>query len=128
MAIGYLEVKGDWKDTFDFLNKAKDANFKIDGALNRAGQKGVEALRDAAPVDTGLMASSWGYEIEKDSSGATITWHNYDVEGGYNVAILIQYGHGTGTGGYVKGTDFIHPAMESVFNDIAEEVWKEISK
>lgn len=127
MAYGYLTVKGDWKDTFNFLNKAKDINLRIESALNRAGQKGVDALRNAAPKLTGLMADSWGYEIEKSGDGATITWHNYDVEGGYNIALLIQYGHGTGTGGYVKGTDFINPTIESIFNEIAEEVWKEIS-
>lgn len=128
MSIGYLKVKGDWNSTFNYLNDMKDVTTKIDMALHNAGQKGVDVLRNAAPKDTGLMASSWGYEIEKDVNGASITWHNYDVEGGYNIAILIQYGHGTGTGGYVKGTDFINPAMESIFNEIAEEVWKEISK
>lgn len=127
MGIGYT-VKGDWKNTFKFLNKAKDAEIKVDRILNEAGVKGCEALRDHAPKETGLMSTSWGYEIEKSDGSFSIIWHNYDVEGGYNVAILIQYGHGTGTGGYVSGTDFINPAIESIFNEIAEEVWREITK
>lgn len=128
MRYAYLTSKGDWNDTFNYLNKVKDSTFEIDSILHNAGQKGVDALRNASPIDTNLMASSWGYEIEKNKKGATITWHNYDIEGGYNVAILIQYGHGTGTGGYVKGKDFINPAIESIFIDIAEEIWEEISK
>ena len=127
MAIGYT-VKGDWKDTFNYLNKIKDVDFKITAALNEAGEKGCEALRKAAPKETGLMASQWGYTIEQSRDGFTITWHNYDIEGGYNVAILIQYGHGTGTGGYVASYDFINPAMAPIFDEIAEEVWKEITK
>lgn len=123
-----LTSKGDWKDTFAFLDRAKDAISKIDVALNRAGERGCEALKMAAPKETGMMASSWGYTIEKGNGGATITWHNYDIEGGYNVAILIQYGHGTGTGGYVAGRDFINPAMESILSEIANDVWKEISR
>ena len=127
MSIGYT-VKGDWKDTFNFLKKAQKIDIKLNGVLNKAGEKGCQALKDHAPKETGLMAESWGYEIEQSDGFCSITWHNYDVEGGYNVAILIQYGHGTGTGGYVTGTDFVNPAIDSIFNEIAEEVWREIVK
>lgn len=127
MGVSY-KVKGDWNKTLSYLKKIQNVDIKITSALNKAGEKGCEALRNAAPKLTGLMATQWGYTIDKLGDGFSITWHNYDVEGGYNVAILIQYGHGTGTGGYVASYDFVNPAIESIFNEIAEEVWKEIKK
>ena len=127
MGITY-KTKGDWNDTLSYLKKIQNVDIKVSAALKRAGVKGCEALRKEAPRLTGLMDSQWGYTIEQSGEGFTITWHNYDIEGGYNVAILIQYGHGTGTGGYVSGYDFVNPAIESIFNEIAEEVWKEIRK
>ena len=117
--------KGDFSKTIDFLKKA-DKN--ILPALHEAGQKGVEALRNATPKDTSLAASSWGYTIDGVDGDYTITFHNYDVEGGYNVAILIQYGHGTGTGGYVAGRDFINPALQPIFDTLADDIWKEINR
>lgn len=117
--------KGDFSKTIDFLKKA---NNNVLPVLHAAGQKGVEALERATPKDTQLAASSWGYTIDGDSGNYTITFHNYDIEGGYNVAILIQYGHGTGTGGYVAGRDFINPALQPIFDSLADDIWKEINK
>lgn len=117
--------KGDFSKTIKFLKKA-DRN--VLPALHAAGQKGVEALRNATPIDTRLAASSWGYTIDGDVGNYTITFHNYDIEGGYNVAILIQYGHGTGTGGYVAGRDFINPALQPIFDSLADDIWKEINR
>ena len=117
--------KGDFSKTIDFLKKA---NNNVLPALHAAGQKGVEALEKATPKDTQLAASSWGYTIDGNPGNYTITFHNYDIEGGYNVAILIQYGHGTGTGGYVAGRDFINPALQPIFDSLADDIWKEINK
>lgn len=96
------------------------------GNLDRYGQMGVEALSNATPVRTGLAASSWYYTIERANGSATLSWHNSDIEGGYNVAILIQYGHGTRNGGYVKGIDYINPALAPVFQQMADEIWEEV--
>lgn len=95
-------------------------------ALERAAQKGVDALRSATPADTGLTAESWGYEIEKSDSGYVIWWTNTNVVDGFNVAVGLQYGHGTGTGGWVAGYDYINPALQRIFGDIAIEIGKEV--
>ena len=81
----------------------------------------------ATPKDSGLSAGSWDYTVEQTRSSATITWINTDVEGGFPVAIMLQYGHGTGTGGYVAGRDYINPAMRPIFDQIAESVWKAVT-
>ena len=120
--------KGNWSKTFQFLRDNLNFNSKLDIALQNAAEQGLEALRNSTPIDTGLAASSWGYEIKKGKNSSTITWTNMDIEGGYNVAILVQYGHGTGTGGYVMGRDFINPAMKPVFDSLADNIWKEVTK
>lgn len=122
-----LVSKGNWKKTFDFLKRNQDIDSRIDAILHTAAQRGIDALRNNTPLDTGLAASSWGYVIKKEKDSITITWTNNDVEGGYNVAILIQYGHGTGTGGFVMGRDFINPAMQPIFDSIADDIWKEVT-
>lgn len=127
MAMGY-KVSGSWKDTMNFLRRNRKISPRIKKILESAGEKGCDALISATPKNTGLLASSWRYEIEQDGDNIKLVWHNDDIEGGYNVALLIQYGHGTGTGGYVTGIDYINPAMQGVFDAIAEEVWKEINK
>lgn len=90
-------------------------------------QEGVAALSAATPVDTGLAASSWDYEIETSNGKVKIIWTNHDVENGFPVVIMLQYGHGTGTGGYVQGRDFINPAIRPVFDKIADGVWKVVT-
>lgn len=119
-----VTAKGDFSKTNSYLEKISEI-FRL-GILDKYGRMGVDALSDATPVDTGLAASSWYYEVEHEKDGSKIIWSNSDVEGGCNVAILIQYGHGTRNGGYVVGRDFINPAMRPVFDKIAEDAWKEV--
>jgi len=120
-----FEGKGDFKKTNTLLERMLEVG-KL-GILNKYGQKGIDALSKSTPKDTGLAANSWDYVIEHDKDHASITWLNKDIEGGCNVAILIQYGHGTRNGGYVKGRDFINPAMQPLFDEMADSVWKEVS-
>lgn len=91
-------------------------------------RRGVAALRDATPKDTGLTANSWYYEIKRTDNGITIEWLNSNTSGEYNVALMIQYGHGTKNGGYVAGIDYINPALKPIFDDIADDVWKEVNR
>lgn len=115
--------------SFDKTQRFLNAMAKLDiGKLCEAqAQKGVRALSAATPEDTGLAAHSWGYTIIRTSSSVTIGWTNSDVENGFPVALMIQYGHGTGTGGYIHGRDYINPAMRPVFDQIAETVWKAVT-
>lgn len=101
---------------------------KLDiGKVAEAGAKrGVRALAQATPIDSSRAAGSWGYTIEKSADKTTITWTNSDVENGFPVVIMLQYGHGTGTGGYVAGRDFINPAIRPIFDEIAQSVWKAV--
>lgn len=95
--------------------------------LDRLAQQGVTALESATPRDSGLAAGSWSYTIQKARGSARIEWTNSDVENGFPVAIMLQYGYGTGTGGYVQGRDFINPAIKPIFDMIADEVWKAVT-
>lgn len=94
--------------------------------LDKCGREGVEALSSATPIDTGLTASSWGYEIHVDRDTYSIVWTNSNIVDGVPIAIILQYGHATGTGGYVQGRDYINPAIKPIFDRIANDVWKEI--
>lgn len=96
-------------------------------SLEAEAQKGVAALSDATPVDSGRAATSWSYEIQRSGRGVTITWLNTDIEEGFPVAIMLQYGYATGTGGYVQGQDYINPAMRPIFDQIADKVWKVVT-
>jgi hypothetical protein len=96
--------------------------------MKQYGQMGVDALMEATPVETGRAAVSWGYEIVRGAGWVGINWYNTNVEGGYNVALLLQYGHGTGTGGYVQGRDYINPAMAPVFDRILYDAMKEVAQ
>lgn len=102
--------------------------FEIMHVLKKYGEEGVKALRDATPKDSGETANSWGYEITKEGRGYVITWTNSKKNKGVPIAIILQYGHGTGTGGYVEGRDYINPATRPIFDAIAEEAWKEVTK
>lgn len=115
--------KGDFRNTRNFLNKAKQGPDATD--LNRWGEMGVRALSQATPEETGLAANSWGYRIVRGRH-IRIEWFNKDIEGGVPVVILIQYGHATGTGGYVRGRDFINPAMRPQFAQIESEFRKKV--
>lgn len=120
-----FESKGDFKNTEKFLNYIHRG--KMYSNLAQYGEMGKNALSAATPTETGLAASSWDYEIDQNGSGCTITWTNSDIENGFNVIIGLQYGHGTGTGGWVAGRDFINPAIRPVFDQIADAVWKEVT-
>jgi hypothetical protein len=113
------------KRTEDYLRKLGKGD--IYKSLDAQAQKGVTALASAVPKDSGLAADSWSYEIERSGRSVTIKWLNTDIENGFPVAIMLQYGHGTGTGGYVQGTDYINPAMRPIFDSIADQVWKAVT-
>lgn len=119
-----ITVSGELRKTESFLQKLRRGDFYRD--LDRYGQMGVAALSAATPVDTRLTATSWQYRIVK-GKWTGIEWYNTSVTtDGTPVAILIQYGHATGTGGYVQGRDFINPAMRPLFDQIADEMWKKV--
>lgn len=100
----------------------------IQSFLNTMGQEGVSALAAATPKDTGLTASLWSYEISKSGESPAIYWTNDHIENGTVViAVILQYGHGTGTGGYVRGRDYINPAIQPIFDTIADRVWEEVT-
>lgn len=98
----------------------QNANF------DKYGKKGVEALRAATPKDTGKTSQSWEYDIEKSNEYVSIKWRNTNVQNGVNIAVILQYGHGTKNGGYVKGIDYINPAMRPIFEQLAKEAWEEV--
>lgn len=116
--------KGSFANTRKLLTKL--SRFDIRPILEAAGAEGVAALRAATPRDSGIASESWDYVIATYKNGAKITWVNRDVENGYKVVIGVQYGHGTGTGGYIQGRDFINPAMRPIFDRIADKVWKAV--
>ena len=117
--------KGDFKKTFKFLRAMKEKRFLKN--LDKYGQMGVDALAAATPKRTGLTAESWTYDITDNGEQLIISWNNTNVQKGYyNVALMIQYGHGTGTGGWVEGIDYINPALKPVFDKIADAVWMEV--
>ena len=120
-----LVSKGDYRTTKAWLTKLQHRDYLK--KLDRFGQRGVEALSSATPVESGATAGAWAYEIKVRGSGAEISWHNTNTNGGVNIAIILQYGHGTGTGGYVSGRDYINPAIQPIMDQIAEEVWKAVT-
>ena len=123
MAIS-LKLDGDFSKTSAYLKRLLKL-FKT-GAIDKYGKRGVEALRSATPMDTGLTAECWYYETTTYANGFEITWMNTNIHNGFNVAVGLQYGHGTGTGGYVSGRDFINPAIQPVFEEMADELWREV--
>lgn len=120
-----LKTRQEGSDTEQFLEHLKQLH--IMEILNKYAEIGVTALASATPRDSGETASSWGYEIEQDASGYTIYWTNDNFNQSFNVAINLQKGHGTGTGGYVSPTDYINPAMTTIFQQIADDAWREIT-
>lgn len=120
-----FSTKGDWSRTNSFLERALNV-FNL-GELDKYGREGVRALSAATPKDTGETASSWYYRIKRTKAGAKIEWLNSSQNQGIPIVILLQYGHGFRTGGYVEGIDFINPALKPVFEEIAENAWKELT-
>ena len=121
-----LKQKGNFSKLNRYLERVKEAA-KI-GILDKYGKAGVEALSSATPGDTGLTAASWYYKIERTKTSATIQFLNSNINDGVPIAVIIQYGHGTGTGGWVEGRDYINPAIQPIFDEIANEAWKEVTK
>lgn len=120
-----LRLKGDFSKTEKWLENLK--RLRVRHILEKYGQKGVDALASATPVDTGLTASSWSYEIlEYKTAGWQLVWKNSNVNKGVNIALILQYGHGTGTGGYVQGIDYINPALRPIFEEISNKIGEEI--
>lgn len=118
-------TSGSWKGIERFLQKNSRGDF-FQG-LDGLAQQGVNALAKATPIESGLAAESWTYKIERSRASVTISWNNVDVETGFPVAIMLQYGYATGTGGYVAGKDYINPAMRPVFDHIRDKVWKAVT-
>lgn len=125
MAI-VLKQRGDFKKTERYLNRNKNLD-RLLSILQSYGQRGVEALRSATPKDTGLTSNSWEYAINRKGSVFSIEFRNTNIQNGVPIAIILQYGHGTRNGGYVAGIDYINPAVRPIFNELANEVWKEVT-
>lgn len=123
-----LSQKGNFNDTTNYLKKLLDKSWMH--PLDKYGQEGVDALFNATPKDTGTTANSWYYKIDRNlaTNEISLTWYNKNVNNGVNVALVIQYGHATGFGGYVHGIDYINPALKPVFDKLAQEVWEEVTK
>jgi hypothetical protein len=121
-----FKQKGDFSKVTNYLERAKES-VRL-GILDKYGRKGVEALASATPVDSGQTANSWYYEISRKKGSAAINFYNSNVQNGIPIAIIIQYGHGTGTGGWVEGRDYINPVIQPIFDEITNEVWREVTK
>lgn len=118
--------KGDFSKVTRFLERAKEVVHL--GDLDRYGREGVAALASATPVDTGLTANSWRYEIVNKKGVVEISFNNSNIQNGVPIAIILQYGHGTRNGGWVQGRDYINPAIQPIFDRIANDMWREVTK
>lgn len=118
--------KGDFSKLSSYLRRQKDR--KRFGILDKYGKEGVTALASATPVDSGLTAKSWYYEIKQVNGYTTISFNNSNIQDGVPIAIILQYGHGTRNGGWVQGRDYINPAIQPIFDKIAESAWREVTK
>lgn len=118
--------KGDFSKFTKYLERAKEVA-KV-GVLDKYGREGVAALASATPVETGLTAASWYYKIENKDGRVEISFLNSNIQNGVPIAIILQYGHGTGTGGWVEGRDYINPAILPIFDRIVESAWREVTK
>lgn len=120
-----FEVSGGFTKTERFLNRMKRREYL--NVLDEFGRDGVQALRNATPVDSGATAEAWNYEIKRTRDCTEIVWTNSNINDGVPIAVILQYGHGTGTGGYVQGRDYINPAIRPIFDKIAEKAWKVVT-
>lgn len=119
-----FKQKGDFSKTEKFLKKSLGRNYV--SVLEKYGQQGVAALSASTPVRTGLTATSWSYEIIQNGSSISVIWKNSNIQKGVNIALILQYGHGTKNGGYVRGRDYINPALRPIFDKMADAAWKEV--
>lgn len=120
-----ITQSGNFDNIERFLKKTQKGN--LFAGLQKYGEMGVTALANATPKETGKTAASWRYEIKNTSDSYTIEWYNTNENRGVNIAVILQYGHGTGTGGYVQGRDYINPAIKPIFEQIANAAWKEVT-
>ena len=121
----YPTSPGNFNKTTKFLEFLKRGDMYNN--LDQYGRKGVDALASATPIDTGETAQSWGYNVGHKKGKVTISWFNTHKVNGVNIAVIIQYGHGTGTGGYVQGRDYINPAIRPIFDQILDDVWRQVT-
>lgn len=121
-----VKHKGDFSKLNRYLVRVNRAVKSVD--LDRYGREGVAALAAATPVETGLTANSWKYEIKRSNGSTTIEFLNTNIQNGVPIAIILQHGHGTRNGGWVQGRDYINPAIQPIFDKIAENAWKEVTK
>lgn len=119
-----IKTSGSFTGTMSYLGKLLNGDQYRD--LDRFGQMGVNALASATPIYSGATRDSWGYNIKKTKNSVTIVWTNSNTNKGAKIAILLQYGHGTGTGGYVAGRNYINPAIQPIFDQIANDVWEKV--
>ena len=120
-----FEVSGGFTKTERFLNRMKRREYL--NVLDEFGRDGVQALRNATPVNSGATAEAWDYEIKRTRNYTEIVWTNSNINDGVPIAVILQYGHGTGTGGYVQGRDYINPVIRPIFDKIAEKAWKVVT-
>lgn len=118
--------KGDFSKVTRYLEKAKNGA-RLD-ILDKYGHEGVAALASSTPVETGKTASSWYYEIKRSKEETVIYFCNSNKNENVPIAIILQLGHGTGTGGWVQGRDYINPAIQPIFDKLADEAWREVTK
>lgn len=121
-----IRSRGSFNKVESFLRRMKTQN-KIEDILHKYGVEGVSALSLATPEESGKTAHSWGYEVKRRGSVYSLIWTNSDIENGFPVAVMIQYGYGTGTGGYVQPRDYVNPALRPIFEKIATEVWRVVT-
>lgn len=121
-----IKSTGNFNNTMTWLKGLREHKWKKE--LDKFGKKGVDALRSATPMDTGKTANSWGYEIVDDGDTVKIEWTNSNVNKGCNIALILQYGHGTGSGHYIEGIDYINPAMKPIFKQLETDAWEAIRK
>lgn len=121
-----FEQKGDFSKLTSFLNNLKGVFGLSD--LDKYGKRGVDALASATPYDTGNTAGAWYYKINREGNSVSIEFCNRNINQGVPIAIILQYGHGTGTGGWIEGRDYINPTIQPIFDEILNDVWKEVCK
>lgn len=122
----HFEHKGNFKKLERYFARVRNTRNTID--FDEFGRRGVAALRSATPVRTGLAANSWYYTIEKTENSVTINFNNSDIENGIPIAIILQYGHATKNGGWVEGRDYINPSVQPIFDELAKNAWREVTK
>ena len=120
-----LKNNGKFTHIERFLNSVSNKGYL--NVLDKYGRQGVEVLSSATPIESGKTASSWTYDIEHNGETTSIVFSNTNVNNGVNIALILQLGHGTGTGGYVAGRDYINPAIQPIFDSMVGELWREVT-